>query len=479
MRKNIMLFVLVALAIAAIFSIWGCGEEEEDVLTTISVSPSIATIAVDQSMEFTAKGYDQHGDEMSGMTFSWTSSNTTIATITSDGLATGHQVGNTSITVASEGVSGSADLTVISTPIYSIEISPSSAMISEGQTQQFTAVAKDSLDNNIPDSVAFLWESSNADIATIDEDGLSTGRSQGTTTITASAGDISGIASLEVLPPSQRGKISFVASYGDYSYICLVNEDGSGLTQLTTEDADNIEPAWHPFGQKIAFSSDRDGEYRIWVMNADGTNMEKLTYGPGIDKYPSYSPDGSQMVFSSNRTGNFELFIMNADGSDITQLTDDTHADTEPNWMGNGNYIVFTSDRSGAKNIWLFNLTDYSETQLTSATGSSWNDYPTLSPDGSLIAYRSAGYFYGEHLYSVKIMNIDGTNSDQTISAQFGGVGRPCFSMDGSRVVLSTVEDLGYSEDIYISYPTGECNQQHVVGTSLDEHSCVDHMVAW
>ena len=46
-----------------------------------------------------------------------------------------------------------------------------------------------------------------------------------------------------------------------------MNPDGSGQTRLTTDLADDSQPAWSPNGQRIAFTSGRDGNFEIYVMN--------------------------------------------------------------------------------------------------------------------------------------------------------------------------------------------------------------------
>lgn len=43
---------------------------------------------------------------------------------------------------------------------------------------------------------------------------------------------------------------------------------------------------------KIAFASDRDGDFDIYLMNADGTGPVKLTDNTSVDLYPDWSPDG-------------------------------------------------------------------------------------------------------------------------------------------------------------------------------------------
>ena len=100
---------------------------------------------------------------------------------------------------------------------------------------------------------------------------------------------------------------------------------------------DDGGPSFSPDGSKIAFFSDRDGDYEIYVMNADGSNQTRLTNNPAVDAKASFSPDGSKIAFNSSRDGsarpsrsspenpsgvtNFEIYVMDADGSNQTRLT--------------------------------------------------------------------------------------------------------------------------------------------------------------
>ena len=62
-------------------------------------------------------------------------------------------------------------------------------------------------------------------------------------------------------------------------------------------------PVFSPDGQKIAFTSTRDGNSEIYVMNADGTNQTRLTNNTAFDAWPSFSPDSQKIIFTSLRDG--------------------------------------------------------------------------------------------------------------------------------------------------------------------------------
>ncbi|MBU4314711.1 MAG: hypothetical protein KJ821_07975 [Actinobacteria bacterium] len=62
---------------------------------------------------------------------------------------------------------------------------------------------------------------------------------------------------------------------------------------------------------KIAFYSNRDGNYEIYIMNIDGSEQTRLTNNPGDDIFPSFSPDGSKIAFDYDYDGACEIYIMN------------------------------------------------------------------------------------------------------------------------------------------------------------------------
>lgn len=107
------------------------------VLTTVTVTPTPTTVNRYHTRQLTARGYDQNGTQMNGLSFTWSSSNTAVATVNASGQVYGVSTGTATITATSGGKSGSASLTV-TVPALSVGLSgPSSTP--RNQSVQYTA----------------------------------------------------------------------------------------------------------------------------------------------------------------------------------------------------------------------------------------------------------------------------------------------------------------------------------------------------
>lgn len=106
-------------------------------LTSISVSPNPASVYTGGTRQLTATGYDQYGATMSGLSFTWSSSNSSVASVSSSGLVSGVAVGSTSVTASASGRSGSATVNV-TTPPLNASIS-GSQYVARHTSAQYTA----------------------------------------------------------------------------------------------------------------------------------------------------------------------------------------------------------------------------------------------------------------------------------------------------------------------------------------------------
>jgi hypothetical protein len=170
-------------------------------LSTIAVTPGTVSIAGNTTQQFKATGtYSDSSTQDLTSSVSWSSSTTTVATITSGGLATGTGPGSTTITATSGAVSGTASLTVTAA-LTSITVGPADPTIAVSTTEQFTATGNysDGSTANLASTAA--WTSSSTNVASINATGLATSLASGSTTISATLGSISGSTTLMVSAP--------------------------------------------------------------------------------------------------------------------------------------------------------------------------------------------------------------------------------------------------------------------------------------
>ena len=76
------------------------------------------------------------------------------------------------------------------------------------------------------------------------------------------------------------GSVAFESNRAGNFDIFSMAATGAGQARLTTDPADDLDPAWSPDGRKIAFASRRAATLDIWVMNADGSGQTQVSSGP-------------------------------------------------------------------------------------------------------------------------------------------------------------------------------------------------------
>lgn len=163
------------------------------------------------------------------------------------------------------------------------------------------------------------------------------------------------------LSPDEK-KVVFVR----YGEIYIMNIDGTEAKRLTYEpNFLDWNPCFTTDGNKIVFTSNRDGDHEIYIMNVDGSEQTRLTNNMSDDLYPCISPDGDKVVFTSNRDGNYEIYIMNIDGSNQIRLTNNSYWDGQPCFSPDGKKIAFTSTRDGNHEIYVMNIDGSNQTRIT------------------------------------------------------------------------------------------------------------------
>jgi Tol biopolymer transport system component len=278
---------------------------------------------------------------------------------------------------------------------------------------------------------------------------------------------------------ADNGRIAFHSYEAADADIYAMNPDGTGKINLTDEAPDayagaDVEPAFSPDGTRIAFQSDRSGEYTedpnwpepifdVWIVNADGSGEpRRVTAAEG--HAPTWSPDGKQIAYSSSSDGNFEIWVQNVDGTGTPrQIThtentqDGVVINTTPSWSVDGK-IAYVSNKDNPninqRDIYVANADGTGEATRLTNTPTANNWAPEWSPDGKRIAFWRDQYSgtCGPCDREVYVMDAVDSNGDGNGENQINATNDPAvdyqpdWSPDGTQITfISNREDGEYS----------------------------------
>lgn len=226
---------------------------------------------------------------------------------------------------------------------------------------------------------------------------------------------------------------------GDYALFGM-NRDGGNQGRISDEQGDpsspqglrfQVEPAWSPDGQQIAFASSREGSLDVFVMDADGSNTLRLTSTKDNDGHPTWSPDGKRIAFHRS---DGHLYVMQADGSAARRVTTTLAPEAEPAWSPDGRWLAYQQRTPGTpiREIWLVSPEGGEARQLTKLDAQSYT--PAWAPDGRTIAFSSndKGSRYG-----IFAIGVEGKGLRQVTPAASTDAFEPSWSPDGNLIAFS------------------------------------------
>jgi Alpha-tubulin suppressor and related RCC1 domain-containing proteins len=192
-------------------------------VAAVTVSPEEASLLVGESQQLTATPRDEDGNPLEGRAIAWTTDASQVATVSPTGLVAAVGPGSATITATVEGKSAAAIISVSVPPIATVTISPSELPLLAGVTQQLTATARDEAGNPLTGRV-IAWSSSQPSVASVSSSGQVTGIVQGTVTITATAEEKHGTATVSVLASA-----SFASFAAGGAHTCALTTDGTAF----------------------------------------------------------------------------------------------------------------------------------------------------------------------------------------------------------------------------------------------------------
>jgi len=200
-------------------------------IASVSVTGSSSPMTVGATAQLTATPRDATGAALSGRTVTWSTSGASIASVNGTGLVTAVAPGTATITATSEGINGTAAITVILVPVASVALTAPKVAFLIGESSQYAAQPKDA-SGNVLTGRTVTWGSSQPSVATVSVTGLVTAIAAGSATITATSETITGsvsvavalvpVASVAVTAP----KVAFAV--GDLSQYSAQPKDAQG-----------------------------------------------------------------------------------------------------------------------------------------------------------------------------------------------------------------------------------------------------------
>jgi TolB protein len=225
--------------------------------------------------------------------------------------------------------------------------------------------------------------------------------------------------------------IAFVRAAGEARELWGIDWDGAAAGRLVGLGSLLLSPAWHPEGERLAFTSYHLGPPALVALDLVSSRITMLCdwETPGA---PAFAPDGRRLAFSSTREGNAEIYVARADGSGARRLTHSPGIDTSPSWSPSGREIVFTSDRSGHPQLYIMKADGTEVRRLT--YGGRWNDSPDWSPRDDRIVHVCQV----DGAFELALIQADG--GGWVLLTEGGGCENPRFAPDGRHVVFARAQ---------------------------------------
>jgi TolB protein len=93
--------------------------------------------------------------------------------------------------------------------------------------------------------------------------------------------------------------------------VFVADSNGANVRIVSKDSPSTFVPCWSADGSSIAFAVDNLGVVsNIFQVDLNGGNLKRLTAGPKVDTQPAFSPDRTKLAFQSNRNGNYEIYVM-------------------------------------------------------------------------------------------------------------------------------------------------------------------------
>ena len=245
------------------------------------------------------------------------------------------------------------------------------------------------------------------------------------------AADPAGYGNLKLSPDGTQVATTVTSDEGTGD-IFIYDIARNNFTQFTFDDQADCCPFWAPGGERVFFSSARNGTGNLYVKNADGTgDIERLTESNVPQRGFDWSADGEKFVLASAG----DLHTWSFDSGVTTPLVESDFNERRPSISPDGRWVAYESDEDGDFDVYVrpFPEVDSGKWKVSPAGGT----HPVWSPDGRELFYYSGNAVMAAPVTSER--SFDAGNPEVLFEGSFAVFGASTMfdlSPDGSRFLM-------------------------------------------
>ncbi len=221
------------------------------------------------------------------------------------------------------------------------------------------------------------------------------------------------LASNDCPPVPDRSKYGnkYIWPLYDSYDIFMANLSGKIVKQLTNSKGYDAEATLSPDGNKMIYTSTKDGDIDLYIMDLKTGKEKRITTELGYDGGAWFSPDGKKLIWRASRPKteaeikeykdllaenlvaptSMEVYIANADGSNIRQVSHFGQANWAPAYMNDSKTIIFASNHEYKRgfpfNMYTMNEQGGELTKISRDKG--FDAFPMFSSDGKRLVFYS------------------------------------------------------------------------------------------
>ncbi len=191
---------------------------------------------------------------------------------------------------------------------------------------------------------------------------------------------------------SAAGQVAYRAGGDPSRHLVWLDRTGKVQGAAGEPDTNDLRyPELSPDGRRVAMVRTVRGNDDIWVLDLVRGGMTRLTFDAADDVNPVWSADGMGMAFSSNRTGVYDLYLKPSDGSGADERLVNSPSTKQPlDWSPDGRWLVYYEFNSTTgRDLWARDMTGSTPTPRVIANTPASELLAQVSPDGRWVAYQT------------------------------------------------------------------------------------------